>query len=94
MLGACVSVVGFIALSAAYWGEVFNAQRLEDGPWFKTRLWGAVVSTVTLPLLDLGALIAAVLQIAYLVAGPDGMAVQAAPATTNTTLPPRAAPTH
>jgi hypothetical protein len=93
MLGTCVSGVGFIALSAAYWGEVFNAHRLEDQTWFKTLLWGAVVSTVTMPLFGLGAIIAAVLGIVYLVAGPDGMAVRAAPARTITPLPPWGAPT-
>jgi hypothetical protein len=93
MLGTCVSGVGFIALSAAYWGEVFNAHRLEDETWFKTLLWGAVVSTVTIPLFGLGAIIAAVLGIVYLVAGPDGMAVRAAPAMTTPTLPPWSAPT-
>ncbi len=90
----CVAVVGGIAVQFVAWiGAVMNTNRLADKTWFNALLWGGIVGIVTGPLFGLGALFWGGVMIAYLVAGPDGMAVQqsllrATPAAPPKTLAP------
>jgi hypothetical protein len=72
-----IALVGGIAVQFVAWiGAVINTNRLVDKTWFNVLLWGGIVGIVLGPLFGLGALFWWGLMIAYLIAGPDGMAVQ------------------
>jgi hypothetical protein len=73
-LGFTAAVCGVIALTVAWWAAVFNTQRLADKTWFKLLLWSGIVGAITSPLFGIVAVIGLGVMIAYLVAGPDGMA--------------------
>ncbi len=90
-LGIAVGAVGGIAVCAAWWGALFNANLLTDRTWFKRLLWSGIAAAVTMPLFGLAALILAVVLIAYGRSAPDGLAVR--PPRTPTT-PSRLVPTH
>jgi hypothetical protein len=75
-LGFTVLAGGVIGLTVAWWGAVFNTSRLADKTWFQLLLWSGIVAVVTSPLFGLGALIGLGVMVAYLRAGPDGLAVQ------------------
>jgi hypothetical protein len=69
--GVSIMVAGLIAETAAWWAALFNAHRLGDRTWFKVLLWSGIVGAATMPIFGLGALVVAVVEIAYLLAGPD-----------------------
>jgi hypothetical protein len=78
-LSAAVAVCGVIAVTVAWWGAVFNSHRLADRTWFNLLLWSGLVGALTSPLFGVSALVSEGVLIAYLVAGPDGMAVATPP---------------
>ncbi len=89
-----IAVVGGIAVQFVAWiGAVMNTNRLADKTWFNALLWGGIVGIVTGPLFGLGALFWGGVMIAYLVAGPDGMAVQPPLFVTPSAPPKTLAPT-
>jgi hypothetical protein len=76
LLTACaVTVVCSVIAEAVAWlAALFNIHLLANKTWFSVLLWTGIVAILTMPLLGLGALIAAVVGIAYLAAAPDGLA--------------------
>lgn len=69
-----VTVVCSVIAEAAGWvAALFNVHLLADKTWFNVLLWTGIVAILTMPLLGLGALIAAAVGIAYLAAAPDGL---------------------
>ena len=93
LLGGFAVLGGIIVQFVAWIGAVVNANRLVDKTWFNVLLWCGIVGIVLGPLFGLGALVWWGLMIAYLVGGPDGMAVapmllRATPAEPPKTLAP------
>jgi MFS family permease len=74
--GALFALGGAVAQFVAWVGAVLNTRRLPDQRWFHALLWSGIGGLLTVPLFGLGGLVAAVVMLAYLVAGPDGTAVQ------------------
>jgi hypothetical protein len=85
-LGITVVAVGFTIAWAAWWGAIFNTHQLPDKTWFHRLLWGGVAAAVTMPLFGFGALILAVVLIAYQHSAPDSMAVHRLPSPAETAL--------
>lgn len=73
---AVTVVCSVIAEAAAWVAALFNVHLLADRTWFNVLLWTGIVAIFTMPLLGLGALIAAAVGIAYLAAAPDGRALR------------------
>jgi hypothetical protein len=72
-----IAVVGGIAAQFIAWiGAVLNTHKLENKTWFNLMLWGGIVGLVIFLLFGLGVLFWWGVMIAYLIAGPDGIAVQ------------------
>jgi len=76
VLGGIAVLGGIIVQFVAWIGAVINTNRLADKTWFNVLLWCGIVGIVLGPLFGLGALFWWGLMIAYLVGGPDGMAVE------------------
>jgi hypothetical protein len=74
LAGTAAGLVGWVA-------AVLNTHRLADPRWFQVLLWGGIAGLLTTPLAGLGALVFASVMMAYLVAGPDGLAAEPRPAT-------------
>jgi len=85
-------ICGIAAQFVAWIGAILNTNRLADKTWFNLLLWGGIAGIVTSSIFGLGALFGWGMMIAYLVAGPDGMAIQqlqrAMPAAPPRTLAP------
>jgi hypothetical protein len=81
VLGVAFAVAGMTAQFVAWIGAVVNTRRLADKRWFNVLLWGGIAGFATTPLFGLGTLIAGSVLMAYLVAGPDGMAADPRPTT-------------
>ena len=81
LLTTCFAVAagGAVIEAACWWAAMFNARQLADRTWFSVLVWGAIVATLTMPLLGLGALIAAGVGIAYRQAAPDALAADNSP---------------
>ena len=75
--GVLFALGGAVAQFVAWVGAVLNTRRVPDQRWYLALLWTGIAGLVTLPLFGLGALIATVVMLGYLVAGPDGTAVHA-----------------
>jgi hypothetical protein len=79
---ALIAAGGLFALAAVAAGlvgwvaAVLNTRRLADPRWFQALLWGGIAGILTTPLAGLGALVLASVMMAYLVAGPDGLAAE------------------
>jgi hypothetical protein len=73
-LGVTVIAIGILIACAAWWGAIFNAYQLADKTWFRRLLWGGIAAAVTGPLFGLGALILAIVLIAYQRSAPDALA--------------------
>jgi hypothetical protein len=68
-------VVGLLA-----WVEaLLNTRPLADTRWFRALLWGGFATMVTSPVFGVGALVLLSVMLAYLVAGPDGLAAEPRP---------------
>jgi len=93
VLGSIFVVGGIAAQLVAWIGAVINTNRLVDKTWFNVLLWCGIVGIVLGPLFGLGALFWWGLMIAYLVGGPDGMAVQQPQIATLVAPPKTLAPT-
>ena len=86
-LGISAISVGAVVVWAAWWAAIFNTHLLAGKTWFNTLLWTGVAAAVTMPLFGFGALILAVVLIAYWRAAPDGLAGQPL-ATATAAIPP------
>ena len=76
ILGGITIIAGFIVQFVAWIGAVINTNRLMDKTWFYVLLWCGIGSIILGPAFGLGALVWWGLMIAYLVGGPDGMAIE------------------
>jgi hypothetical protein len=76
LLTTCIVVIvcAVITESVAWWAAIFNARELADQTWFKLLVWSGIVAAATMPLLGLGALIAAGVGIVYRTSAPDATA--------------------
>jgi hypothetical protein len=75
-LGGTIAAAGLIVQLVAWIGDVLNSHRLADKSWFKVIIWVGIVGIVTSPLFGLGSLIWWGVTVAYLIGGPEGMAVK------------------
>lgn len=91
--GIGVAVLGAVMIGAAYWGALFNAQRLTDQTWFRRLRSSGILATLMIPIFGLGALIAAIMLIAYQHSAPDSIA-PAPPQPPSRTHPSKLAPGH
>jgi hypothetical protein len=89
VLGGVAVVGGGIVQFVAWIGSVINTNRLVDKTWFNILLWCGIVGIVLGPLFGLGALFWWGLMIAYLVGGPDGMAIEPMMLRATPTEPPK-----
>ncbi len=81
---------GIVTQFVAWIGAVINTNRLVDKTWFNVLLWCGVAAIVlSLITGGLGTFVGWGLMIAYLVGGPDGMAVQPMLLRATPTQPPR-----
>ncbi|HEX6554755.1 MAG TPA: hypothetical protein VF026_18460 [Ktedonobacteraceae bacterium] len=72
-----IAVLGGIVVQFVTWiGAVINTNRLVDKTWFNVLLWCGLAGILLGSLFGLGAMVWLGLMIAYLVGGPDGMAVE------------------
>jgi hypothetical protein len=92
-VGGLAAIGGILIQVSAWIGALMNTQRLADKTWFNVLLWIGMVGLLTSPIFGLGALMWTGVMIAYLLAGPDGMAVQPVPTTMPAALPTKLAPT-
>ena len=77
ILGGIAVLGGIVTQFVAWVGAVINTNRLVDKTWFNILLWCGVAGIVlSLLTAGLGTLVGWGLMIAYLVGGPDGMAVE------------------
>jgi hypothetical protein len=79
-LAISVAAIGVILQLVAWIGALFNAHLLEDETWYKLLLWLGIVGIVTSPVV-IGGLLWWTLMLVYVVAGPDGKAIQPQAAT-------------
>jgi hypothetical protein len=79
--GGLFALAGVIAGLVGWVAAVLNTHRLADPRWFQVLLWGGIAGLLATPLAGLGALVLASVMMAYLVAGPDGLAAEPRPAT-------------
>ena len=84
--GFSITALGGIVQLAAWIGALVNTYRLQDKTWFAILLAGGLLSVV-IGLLGFAAMVA------YLIAGPDGMAVQQQRLSTQAPRPSTFAPT-
>lgn len=89
ILGGIAVLGGIVVQFVAWIGAVINTNRLVDKTWFNILLWCGIVGIVLGPLFGLGALFWWGLMIAYLVGGPDGMAVEPLLLRATPTEPPK-----
>jgi hypothetical protein len=78
--GGLFILAGLVIQLAAWIAAVLNTHRLADPKWFQALLWGGIAGMLATPLFGLGALVLAGVMMAYLVAGPDGLAADPRPA--------------
>ncbi len=77
VLGGIAVLGGTVVQLIAWIGAVINTNHLVDKTWFNIMLWVGVAAIVlSLLTAGLGTLVGWGLMIAYLVGGPDGMAVE------------------
>jgi hypothetical protein len=89
VLGGIAFLGGFVVQFVAWIGAVINTNRLVDKTWFNVLLWCGIVAIVLSFTGGLGTLIGWGLMIAYLVGGPDGMAVEPMLLRATPTEPPK-----
>jgi hypothetical protein len=89
VLGGIAVLGGIVTQFVAWIGAVINTNRLMDKTWFNVLLWCGVAGIVLSLLTGLGALFGWGLMIAYLVGGPDSMAVEPMLLRATPTEPPK-----
>ncbi len=90
ILGGIAILGGIVTQFVAWIGAVINTNRLVDKTWFNVLLWCGVAAIVlSLITGGLGTFVGWGLMIAYLVGGPDGMAVQPMLLRATPTEPPK-----
>jgi hypothetical protein len=89
VLGGIAILGGIVTQFVAWIGAVINTNRLVDRTWFNVLLWCGVAGIVLNFIGGFGALLGWGLMIAYLVGGPDGMAVEPMMMRTTPVEPPR-----
>jgi hypothetical protein len=85
VVGFALAVMGGVAQLAAWIGALVNTYQLEDKAWFIVLLAGGLLG------LSFG-LVGFAAMVAYVVAGPDAMAVERSPALTPASRPSTLAP--
>jgi hypothetical protein len=93
ILSGVVALAGVIVQVVAWIKALANTRRLEDRTWHDRLFRWGVIGGLTTPLLGVGAFICYGVMIAYLVDGPDGMAVPEPRGTTPTPSVRTLAPT-
>jgi hypothetical protein len=78
-VGGLFLLAGVIVQLVAWIAAVLNTNQLGDPKWFQVLLWGGIASIVATPLFGLGTLAFWGVMMAYLVAGPDGLAADPRP---------------
>jgi hypothetical protein len=73
-VGGLFFLGGLIAQLVAWIAALLNTHQLADPKWFHALLWGGIAGIVATPLFGLGELAFWGVMMAYLVAGPDGLA--------------------
>jgi hypothetical protein len=86
VVGFALAAMGGVAQLAAWIGALLNTHQLEDKAWFIVLLAGGLLG------LSFG-LVGFAAMVAYVVAGPDAMAVERSPAQTPASRPATVAPT-
>ena len=71
--GVTVAWLGVLLVAAAWWGAIFNSDRLRERTWFKRLVWGGVVSVVGSPLFGIGPLLGLSVMVSFLRSGVDGL---------------------
>ena len=89
ILGGIAVLGGFVTQFVAWIGAVINTNRLVDKTWFNVLLWVGVAGIVLNFIGGFGTLLGWGLMIAYLVGGPDGMAVEPMMLRTTPVEPPK-----
>ena len=89
ILGGIAVLGGIVVQFVAWIGAVINTNRLVDKTWFNVLLWVGVAGIVLNFIGGFGALLGWGLMIAYLVGGPDGMAVEPMMLRTTPVEPPK-----
>ena len=89
-LGITAIAAGAVVIWVAWWAAIFNTHQLAGKTWFNALLGTGIAAAVTMPLFGLGALILAVVLIAYWHAAPDGLAAQRPQPATAAAPPPAA----
>ncbi len=86
-----IAVLGGIVIQFVAWiGAVVNTNHLVDKTWFNIMLWvGLAAVVLSLLTAGVGSLVGWGLMIAYLVGGPDGMAVEPMMLRTTPVEPPK-----
>jgi hypothetical protein len=77
--GGLFILAGLVIQLVAWIAAVLNTHRLADPTWFHVLLWGGIAGIIFTPA-GLGALAFWSVMMAYLVAGPDGLAADPRPA--------------
>jgi hypothetical protein len=89
LLGGIAALGGIAVQLVAWIGAVINTNRLADKTWFNILLWVGIAAIVLNLLSGLGTLVGWGLMIAYIVGGPDGMAVEPLQLRATPTAPPQ-----
>jgi len=80
LLGAAFLWVTVVAGIVAWAGALVNTHGPADRRWFNALLWSGIVGIVTIPAFGIGALIVGMATLAYVVGGPDAIALESSPA--------------
>ena len=71
--GVTVAWLGVLLAAAAWWGAIFNTDRLRDRSWFRRLVWSGIVSVVGSPLFGIGPLLGLGVMVSFLRSGVDGL---------------------
>jgi hypothetical protein len=80
LLGAGFLWISVVAGIVAWAGALVNTHGPADRRWFNALLWSGIVGLVTIPAFGIGALIGGMATLAYVVGGPDAIALASSPA--------------
>ena len=80
LLGAGFLWISVVAGIVAWAGALVNTHGPADRRWFTALLWSGIVGLATIPAFGIGALIVSMATLAYVVGGPDAIALESSPA--------------